>query len=262
MTNAKTGGASGEIDHGGASGGPTPQEAAAQAVAFLKENSVPERVETLQRYFKEPIQAFGVDYPAYKKWIKEFTRGLRDEWTLEEAVEFCDTMSGDPHMESRGVGFHVVGAFVDDAGPELLGDVHRWLETACGNWGSVDGLCGAVLSPLLGKYPELAEKLLEWTGSENQWVRRGAAVGLVPLMDNEDLMAAAYEVATRLQNDPEDLSHKAVGWMLREAGKVDRARLEAYLLEMGPRTPRTTLRYAIEKFPKEDRKRIMEATKG
>jgi hypothetical protein len=49
--------------------------------------------------------------------------------------------------------------------------------------------------------------------------------------------------------------------MLREAGKVDRDRLEAYLLEMGPGLPRTTLRYAIEKFPKEDRKRIMEATK-
>ena len=50
--------------------------------------------------------------------------------------------------------------------------------------------------------------------------------------------------------------------MLREAGKVDRARLEAFLLEQGPRTPRTTLRYAIEKFPKEDRKRIREATEA
>lgn len=243
------------------SGGRTPKDAAEEALTFLKNHSVPERVETLQRYFKEPIQAFGVDYPAYKGWIKEFTRGLKREWTLKEAVEFCDTMTRDPHMESRGVGFHLVGAFLEEAGPELLSDVHRWLETACGNWGSVDGLAGAVLSPLLKKNPELARELVEWTGSENQWVRRGAAVGLVPLMDNEDLMTLAYQVATRLQNDQEDLSHKAVGWMLREAGKVDGNRLETYLLEMGPRTPRTTLRYAIEKFPKEDRKRIMEATK-
>ncbi len=71
----------------------------------------------------------------------------------------------------------------------------------------------------------------------------------------------AYDIATRLQGDKEDLIHKAVGWLLREAGKVDRERLEAYLLDQGTRTPRTTLRYAIEKFPKEDRKRIMAATK-
>ena len=71
----------------------------------------------------------------------------------------------------------------------------------------------------------------------------------------------AYEVATALQGDTEDLTHKAVGWLLREAGKVDRDRLEAYLLKQGPKVPRTTLRYAIEKFPKEDRKRIMAATK-
>jgi hypothetical protein len=43
---------------------------------------------------------------------------------------------------------------------------------------------------------------------------------------------------------------------------ADRDGLEAYLLEKGPRIPRTTLRFAIEKFPKEDRKRIMAATKG
>ncbi len=75
-------------------------------------------------------------------------------------------------------------------------------------------------------------------------------------------MDAAYVIATNLLDDKEDLVHKAVGWMLREAGKVDRDRLESYLLEKGPRLPRTTLRYAIEKFPKEDRKRLLEATKG
>jgi 3-methyladenine DNA glycosylase AlkD len=81
-------------------------------------------------------------------------------------------------------------------------------------------------------------------------------------MDDPAMMDAGYEVALRLQDDGADLIQKAVGWMLREAGKVDRARLEAFLLEQGPRPPRTTLRYAIEKSSKEDRKRIREATKS
>ena len=87
-------------------------------------------------------------------------------------------------------------------------------------------------------------------------------MAFVSLVKKEEFHTPAYEIATDLLDDKEDLIHKAVGWMLREAGKVDRDRLEKYLLHHGPRLPRTTLRYAIEKFPKEDRKRLLEATKG
>jgi hypothetical protein len=241
---------------------PAPKKAAKEATAFMKSHSIPERVETLQRYFKEPIQAYGVDYPVFKGWLKESTAQMKRGWTLKDAVEFCDLMAKDPHLESRGVGFHVVGAFIDEAGPEFLPNVHRWLETACGNWGSVDGLVPTVLSPLIKEYPELAPEVRSWTASESLWVRRGSAVAFVSLVKKGEFLDVAYEVATDLLDDKEDLIHKAVGWMLREAGKTDRDRLEAYLLEKGPRIPRTTLRYAIEKFPKEDRKRIMAATKG
>jgi len=228
----------------------------------MKGHAIQERVDTLQKYFKDPIQAYGVDYPTYKTWLKGFVARLEESWTLTEAVAFCDAIIEDPHLEARGTGFQVVGAFVEEAGPELLAHGRRWLETACGNWGLVDGLAPTVLSPLLRKYPEMAGEVKEWTASPSPWVRRGAAVAFVSLMDDEGLMTAGYEVATRLRGDGEDLIHSAGGWMLREAGKVDRGRLEAYLLEKGPALPRTTLRYAIEKFPKEDRKRLLEATKG
>ena len=72
----------------------------------------------------------------------------------------------------------------------------------------------------------------------------------------------AYDVATRLFDDQEDLMHKAVGWMLREAGKKDMSRLERFLRDEGPRMPRTTVRYAIERFPAEKRKALLEATRG
>jgi 3-methyladenine DNA glycosylase AlkD len=58
-----------------------------------------------------------------------------------------------------------------------------------------------------------------------------------------------------------DLIQKAVGWTLREAGKADPARLERYLRAQGPAVPRTTLRYAIERFSSEKRTSIMKATR-
>jgi len=239
----------------------SPQAAAEEALAFFKANADEERAAKFQRYFKEPVNYFGIEWAPFKAWKAEFIGRLKAQWGIEEAVEFCEIMLEDPHMEPRGSGYQVVGAFVDEAEPDLLDRIHGWLEEYCGNWGLVDNLAPSVLSPLLRKYPALVADVKGWTSSPNQWVRRGSAVGFVELVGAGSFRKAAYEVATALLDDKEDLSHKAVGWLLREAGKVDRDELEAYLLDQGPRLPRTTLRYAIEKFPKEDRKRLMEATK-
>lgn len=239
----------------------TPKEAAQEALSFFRAEADPERAEKFQRYFKDPVDYYGVDNRPFKEWKADFHARIQEHWKLPDALEFCELMLEDKYMESRGMGYLTVGLFVDEAGPDLLIKVKEWLEGFCGNWGLVDNLAPYVLSPLLKKHPGLLDEVKDWTDSPSQWVRRGAAVGLVSLVGEEEFQDAAYDVATRLQGDKEDLIHKAVGWLLREAGKVDAGRLETYLLDQGPRTPRTTLRYAIEKFPKEDRKRIMAATK-
>ena len=245
----------------GPDGGLTPKRAAREALAFMKENADADGAASYQRYFKEPVEVYGVEYAALKARRKEVAARVRGTWTLDDALVYCEEMLKDPHLEPRGNAFQTVGDFVGEAGPGLLDDIHRWLEHYCGNWGLVDNLVPSVLTPLLRKHPELADDVVGWTSSPVLWVRRGAAVAFVGLTDEPAMMDAGYEVALRLQDDEEDLIRKAVGWLLREAGKVDRARLEAFLLEQGPKTPRTTLRYAVEKFPKGDRKRIMEATK-
>ena len=66
--------------------------------------------------------------------------------------------------------------------------------------------------------------------------------------------ALTLQIAEMLLNDDHDLIHKAVGWLLREAGKLDMPALLNFLRTHYPRLPRTALRYSIERLDPIDRK--------
>jgi len=101
-----------------------------------------------------------------------------------------------------------------------------------------------------------------WSRSSNLWVRRASAVSFVKPAGKSRYLDHAYRIATVLLPDAHDLIHKACGWLLREAGIADAARLERYLLEHSCAIPRTTMRYAIERFSEAKRQLILRKTRA
>ena len=121
------------------------------------------------------------------------------------------------------------------------------------NWDLVDLSC----YPLLGEWLLDKDRTLLYTlarDGKTIWEQR---IGIVSTMTfvRHGQLEDTFAIADILLNHPHDLIQKATGWLLREAGKRDKASLEAFLAPRFRTMPRTALRYAIEKFP-EDKRQI------
>jgi 3-methyladenine DNA glycosylase AlkD len=126
------------------------------------------------------------------------------------------------------------------------------------NWDLVDTSAGYIVGGFLHDKPKTILKKL--ARSTNLWERRIAIIATFYDI-YQGKSEETFKIATILINDEHDLIHKAVGWMLREVGKrcgesIEESFLEKYYRSM----PRTMLRYAIERFPKNKRKQYLDGT--
>jgi 3-methyladenine DNA glycosylase AlkD len=241
----------------------SPDVAARHARRDLARLARPSGAFDARRYFR------GTDdlgfYNVGSTRIREMARtivGVHPEWTVDDAVRFADVLMPDRYLEAKAVGVEVVARYRSAFAPRLLPVWKRWLARGySANWATTDSICGSLVGPLLVAHPELVPIVVKWSRARGLWVRRASAVGLIALARKGRALGAAYSVARTLHPDQADLIQKAVGWMLREAGKADPARLERYLRTNGPRIPRTTLRYAIERFPPDRRRELLRVTR-
>ncbi|MFP4664643.1 MAG: DNA alkylation repair protein [Bacteroidales bacterium] len=127
-----------------------------------------------------------------------------------------------------------------------------YIENTAGfnNWDLVDSSAHQILGHWL--YQKDKSILYRLAESDNLWEQRIAMVACMHDIKKGEF-DTALDIATILLHHKHDLIHKAVGWMLREIGKIDMNTGEAFLKAYYREMPRTMLRYAIEKFPEEKR---------
>ena len=123
------------------------------------------------------------------------------------------------------------------------------------NWDLVDLSC----YPLLGVWLLDKDRTLLYDLAKNGktiWEQRIGIVSTMTFVRHGQLQDT-FDIADILLHHPHDLIHKAVGWLLRDAGKQDKETLTAYLEPRFRDMPRTMLRYAIEKFPETERQQYL-----
>lgn len=122
------------------------------------------------------------------------------------------------------------------------------------NWNLVDLSCRFIIGEyLLDKSRDILYQLAQ---SPLLWDNRIAIVSTYAFIRKGQL-EDTYALSDLMMQHPHDPMHKAIGWMLREAGKRDSERLYDYVMSHRADMPRTMLRYAIEKFSPKERAILM-----
>lgn len=187
----------------------------------------------------------GVKVPVLRTVAREF-RSL----PLEEIGALLES----PIHEERQLALLILVLQVakcDDAHRRAAFDFYLENTRFINNWDLVDCSAPQVVGGFLADRSR--KPLFDLTGSQSLWERRIAIVSTQHFIRHGDF-ADTLAISQRLLKDEEDLIHKAAGWMLREVGKKAPAVLEAFLNRHAAVMPRTMLRYAVERFPPDQRR--------
>ena len=133
-----------------------------------------------------------------------------------------------------------------------------WLIKYVRGWGDCDDFCTHAFGELIIQNTELAKKTMVWTERNEFWMRRAAAVVLIPSINHGKYKETdPIAVSDRLLLDSEDLVRKGYGWMLKMLSVKDPQLVYDYLVKNKENMPRVSFRYALEKMDKERKLELM-----
>lgn len=206
----------------------------------------PERARHLQRFFRTGPGEYGEGDRFLGLRVPE-VRAIARRHPELSLPDVADVLASPWHEHRQAALFVLADRYrrVEPAEREAIASFYLDHLDAVNSWDLVDGSA----PPILGAHLLDRDRavLYELAASGHLWRQRVAVLATFAF-----IRAGQFEdtlrLAELLRDHPHDLIHKAVGWMLREIGKRDRAAEERFLDRHAARMPRTMLRYAIEKF--------------
>lgn len=229
---------------------------ATDIISELQALSNPEKAVHLSRFFKtgkgeygEGDLFMGITVPAQRAVAKKYQQAGPD--ALESLIT-------SPYHEQRLTALLILTCKYEKAKDPRIRkgciDFYTSHTAYINNWDLVDLSCYKLLGPWLEDKDRCL--LYDWAICDDLWKQRIAIVTCMHFVRKGDFRDC-LAIADLLLHHKHDLIHKAVGWLLRETGKKDRTVLTAFLHSRYQIMPRTMLRYAIEHFSEDERKRYL-----
>jgi 3-methyladenine DNA glycosylase AlkD len=216
----------------------------------LKDNADEKTRISGERYFKEEVRIYGLRSAEVVRIGKEYYKTIPDK-RKTAIFNLCEKFWKSGYMEESFIAcnwsYNVHREY--EAGDIIL--FERWISNYVTNWASCDTLCNHSVGTLVEMFPVCIADLIRWTGSDNRWMRRAAAVSLIVPARKGKFLDEIFHIADLLLADSDDMVRKGYGWMLKAASEKHQKEVFDYVVSRKATMPRTSLRYAIEKMPPE-----------
>lgn len=210
----------------------------------------PQKAKTSQEYFMTGVGQYGYGDVFLGITVPQ-SRAIAQKYLDLSQKEIKELLESKTHEERLIALFLLVYNFQvgDEKKKKEIFDFYLLHTKYINNWDLVDASADKIIGAyLLDKKITILKSLAK---SENIWERRVAIIATFALIRIHKKPDFTFKISEILLEDKHDLIQKAVGWMLRETGKACSQEIEeVFLRQHYKKMPRTMLRYAIERFPK------------
>lgn len=210
-----------------------------------------------QRFFKEAVKVHGVSSKMSKEiWnkVKEMIKPLSKAEVFANCEELYKSRFCEEGWMAASLAYEKRKEFVESD----MDIFEKWVSEYVDDWAKCDTLCNHTIADVVDKYPKLISRLKKWSHSPKRWVKRAAAVTLIIPAKEGRYLSDIFEIADTMLLDSDDMVQKGYGWMLKAASQSHLREVFDYVMKNKATMPRTALRYAIEKMPKELKVKAME----
>ncbi|MBT4120550.1 MAG: DNA alkylation repair protein [Candidatus Magasanikbacteria bacterium] len=209
-------------------------------------------------FFKEPIKIYGVRSGNLKEIGKKYWPEVKD-MNKKDFFLFVEELLKSSYNEESGLAFKWLFRRKSEYVKNDFKIFESWLKKYVTNWGKCDDFCTHAFGELILQFPELILKTKSWSKSKNRWLRRASAIIFIfPIRKDKRFLKDIFAVSDVLLQDSDDLVQKGYGWTLKEASNIYQKQVFDFVVKRKDKMPRTALRYAIEKMPKNLKKQAMD----
>jgi len=222
---------------------------------MVRSEADPAKAVVLKGFFKTGKGDYG-EGDRFMGLTVPISRRIANKFAALRVVDIQKLLTSSIH-EERLIALLMMVERFDKGNEKVKRDIYTLYiasTTRINNWDLVDLSADKIVGRYLFNHSR--QKLFTLARSKNIWERRIAIIATFYFIKQNDF-ETTVAIIKLLLNDRHDLIHKSMGWMLREIGKRSSPVLRQFLNEYKEILPRTTVRYAIERFPEKERKKYL-----
>lgn len=193
----------------------------AEILTAFEQRKNPEYADKMAAYMRHKFEYFGLNATERKAIQKQFFSRMNTTYTSEKRWEIVRELWEKPQREVLYFALDWAKTFkLKTYQKEDIVEIH-FLITNHSWWDSVDLLASNLLGDYNLQFPENKSAWLDdWRESENFWLRRSCLIHQLKYKDKTDFELLKDLIKENI-HDNEFFIQKAIGWSLRQYGKVE-----------------------------------------